>query len=416
MSKLRELPRNLLYMTFAAIIANVASNMYTPLLPLYLESLGANVQQVGFFFTIQVILAICFRILGGWISDNMGRLQTIAGGALFGTVGFCLLAIAPTWEWIIVAALFGQMGISLVSPSYQAYIAENAPEGGMGSTFGFIESLFAICMIVGPLLGGFLVDQAGFKTMMWVAAVIYAGAAGIRIWMARRFGEQVRRETTLKFNDLWNDMRGMIVLIISGGVLFWLFIADGFLDASVQMGLPFMPKYMTDVGGVSETGYGALFAFASVIGIGALAVSGLLSDRFGERRVLMAGALLAAAVWFALASTSSVSGFILVFGLTGVAQALIGPAFSALVSKSAPKESLGMTWGLFQTALGFLAIPAPVIGGWLYKNASPTAPFIAAGVCALLTIPVILRKVRVPSASAAVETALIKPVPEPAEP
>jgi MFS family permease len=130
----------------------------------------------------------------------------------------------------------------------------------------------------------------------------------------------------------------------------------------------------------------------------------------------MAGALLAAAVWFALASTSSVSGFILVFGLTGVAQALIGPAFSALVSKSAPKESLGMTWGLFQTALGFLAIPAPVIGGWLYKNASPTAPFIAAGVCALLTIPVILRKVRVPSASAAVETALIKPVPELAEP
>jgi MFS family permease len=102
--------------------------------------------------------------------------------------------------------------------------------------------------------------------------------------------------------------------------------------------------------------------------------------------------------------------------LSSVAQSLIGPAFSALVSKSAPKQSLGMTWGLFQTALGFLAIPAPVIGGWLYKNNSPTAPFIAAGVCALLTIPVILRKVRVPSAPIAAEPVLIEPIPEPAEP
>jgi len=101
------------------IIANLAGEMYYPLLPLYLESLGASVQDVGLFFTLQVILSICFRILGGWISDYMGRLPTIALGGIFGMGAITGYTVAPTWEWAAIGALMAAVGSSLVGPSFK---------------------------------------------------------------------------------------------------------------------------------------------------------------------------------------------------------------------------------------------------------------------------------------------------------
>jgi len=166
------------------IIANLAGEMYYPILPLYLESLGATVPQVGVFFTLQVILAICFRILGGWISDHMGRPPTIALGSLFGMGAILGYTVAPTWEWAAVGALMAAVGSSLVGPSFQAYIAEQAPEGRMNSTFGLINGLFLICAVIGPPVGGYIADHYGFKTMMWVATAIFLAATGLRVRMA----------------------------------------------------------------------------------------------------------------------------------------------------------------------------------------------------------------------------------------
>ncbi|HLF00531.1 MAG TPA: hypothetical protein VI547_01050, partial [Anaerolineales bacterium] len=60
---------------FALILANIPSRMYTPLLALYLQSFGASVEQVGLFFTLSMIAPLTLQILGGWISDSVGRLQ-----------------------------------------------------------------------------------------------------------------------------------------------------------------------------------------------------------------------------------------------------------------------------------------------------------------------------------------------------
>ena len=105
--KLRDMPRELAVVTFAMIVANITSNMYAPYEPLYLESLGAGVRQVGFFFTAQTIMSIAFRVLGGWISDNLGRLPTIALGSVFGLLAYLGYTLAPTWAWAMFGALMG---------------------------------------------------------------------------------------------------------------------------------------------------------------------------------------------------------------------------------------------------------------------------------------------------------------------
>lgn len=397
--KLRDMPRELALVTFAMIVANISSNMYMPYEPLYLESLGAGVRQVGFFFTAQTIMAIAFRVLGGWISDNLGRLPTIAIGSVFGLLAYLGYTLAPTWAWAMLGALMGAAGSSLVAPSFQAYTAESAPEGKTASTFGLVEGLFLTCQIVGPLLGGFLVEHRGFKVMMWTATGIFAVAAVMRILIAR--GKPFNaRLSDLNAGRLKRDVVALVGIVLAGGVLTWLFIVDGMRDASFQVVWPFLPKYATDIGGLGETIYGGLYAGMSVITALAMVPGGILADRYGEHwGIGLSGALMA--VSLAIMALFPVRlGFMAAFGIFGIAGALGSPAFSSLLSKSVPKGSLGITYGIFWSALGIVAVPMPYIGGLLYDNVGPQAPFWVAVVVILLTAPLALWKLKRPAEGA----------------
>jgi MFS family permease len=82
----------------AMILANIAGSMTNLLMPVYLTELGASVGQVGLVFTLTSVVILVLQILGGWISDSIGRLRAIAIGSL----GFISLPApwlgAQLWE------------------------------------------------------------------------------------------------------------------------------------------------------------------------------------------------------------------------------------------------------------------------------------------------------------------------------
>jgi MFS family permease len=391
--RLREMPRELAIVTLAMIVANITSNMFGPFEPLYLQTLGARVEQVGIFFTIQTVLSIVFRLLGGWVSDNLGRLPTIAVGGIFGLGAYLGYTLAPSWQWAMIGALLAAMGSSLVAPSFQAYTAESAPEGATGSTFGLVEGLFLTCQIVGPLLGGFLVDHYGYRVMMWAATGIFSVAAIMRILMARRSPKRAGR---LIPANLGRDLRALLVILVAGGLVTWMFVVDGIRDMGFQVIWPFLPKYITEVGRQSETMLGGLMAGMSVITALAMWPSGMVSDRIGERWGIAVGGLLMGAALVMMIMLPTTVGFALAFGVFGIAGAMVSPAFSSLLSKAVPRGSLGMTYGIFMSALGIVAVPAPYLGGLLYSRVGPQAPFWVAVALLMLSVPIALWKLQRP--------------------
>jgi len=130
------LTRRLLLFMGTMILANIAGHMHGPLLPLYLQELGADVGQVGLFFTLGAIAPLAFQILGGWISDSIGRLQAVAIGSLAGVLGYFAYVFAPSWEWLLIATATGAMARSFVAPSYMAFIAEESTEATRGRVYG----------------------------------------------------------------------------------------------------------------------------------------------------------------------------------------------------------------------------------------------------------------------------------------
>ena len=67
---------------------------------LYLIDLGASVGQVGLAHG-RLICAHCVQIIGGWLSDTIGRLRAIAIGSSVAVFGYLIFFVSPSREWVL---------------------------------------------------------------------------------------------------------------------------------------------------------------------------------------------------------------------------------------------------------------------------------------------------------------------------
>jgi MFS family permease len=382
---------------FAMILANIAGSMFPMLLPIYLTDLGASVTQVGLVFTLTSVVIMFLQILGGWISDSIGRLRAIAIGSIGGIIGYLSMLLAPTWEWMLLALAISQVPYALVGPSFGAFIAEQSTEENRGRVYGLTDTIYQITGVIGPPLGGFLAGNFGFKVMLLVSGILYTIAAGLRIWMAvavRLTSEaQVERLTVKSF---MMNLKTMAIMILGGGVLTWIFITDGVRDIGFRLSWELQPLYLEQIGGLTIQQIGLLGSFFSIAMMFTPMLSGRLSDHYGERVPISSGFMMIFIALVIFLNVGNFLGFAMVWAVFGIGVGLLSPAYQSLISKVVPQKMLGTFTGLFRSSLGLISLPAPFIGAKLWEGFSPQLPFMITAIAALLSVIPTWFKFKVP--------------------
>jgi len=379
--------RTLLWFMIAMMFANIGGNMYGALLPLYLKELGASVGQIGLFFTLSQIIPLALQILGGWVSDTLGRLRSVALGSVAGNLTFVGYLLAPTWHFVLIGEAFSAMTRSLIGPSFSAFIAEQSSEQNRAKVFGLTDALFMIVGVVGPPLGGWLADAYGFRAMLAVAWAFYAVATVMRVQMARnarKNGEAHPQK--LSFSGLRQNLGTMFGLLASGGLITWVLITDGVRDIAFALSGNLMPLYLESIGGMTYQQIGWL---GSVFGVCMMLVNvpaGWLADKKGERIGIVLGFLLEALAMALFVNTQGFWGYAITWALFGIGVGMMSPAYNSLISKAVPEKVRGTAFGLFSTSLGLVSLPSPWIGAQMWERMSPRVPFLVTGAAALVSI------------------------------
>jgi MFS family permease len=386
----------LLFMV-AMVLANIGGNMYAPLLPLYLKDLNASVVQVGLFFTLAQIIPLALQILGGWISDSLGRLRSIAMGSVAGVFSYIGLILAPTWQWVLVGEGLSSITRSLVGPSFSAFIAEESTVENRARVFGITETIFMVVTVIGPPLGGWLADTYGFRIMLGVAGGLYTIATVIRIAMARTAARGKESDPQkLRVASLKKDLGIMVAMIMAGGVVTWILLTDGVRDIAFSMSFTLVPIYLQDIGGMSIQQIGWLESIFGVFMMLVTVPAGWLADKRGERVPIVLGFLLEFAAMMTFIRVSNFIGYAAAWALFGLGVGLMSPAYQALISKAVPKKMRGTAFGFFQTSLGVVSLPAPWIGAQLWERVSPRLTFALAAWMGLLSIIPVWFKFKLP--------------------
>jgi MFS family permease len=389
-SSLAILTPTLRWFLLGMILANIAGSMLFSLLALYMADLGANVTQIGFVFSAASFVPLVLQIFGGWLSDSIGRLRVIAIGSAAACIGYLIMPLAPSWEWVLLGLGFEYISGSMVGPSYSAFVAEQSSPESRGRVFGLSNGLFMIVGVIGPPLAGILVQNLGYRFMLSTAFILYAVATAVRIWMAQKEArlplpspEPTDRPTLRGFAGKLKIVTGML---FGGGLLTWILVSDGIRDISSRLSNELQPLYVSEVGGLNVVQIGLIHSLLSLVMMVVTPPAGWLSDKIGENRSIAIGYFFELLGLIGIILASSFIGFASAAVLMGIGYGLINPAFDSLITKAVPEKIRGLTFGFFSSSLGLISLPAPWLGGQLWDRFGPRVPFSLTALAVLFSV------------------------------
>ncbi|HEY7370761.1 MAG TPA: MFS transporter [Polyangia bacterium] len=195
-----------------SFVAFLDASVVNVALPAIQRDLGGGISAQQWIVDAYLVTLGSFILLAGSLSDLFGRKRVFAAGLIgFGATSL-LAAVAPGPTVLIIArGLQGVTGALLV-PSSLAMIVANFTGADQGKAIGTWTAWTGIGFIVGPLLGGALVDVSSWR---WVFAINVAPIAATLAVLARIPPEPARSEGSHV------DLPGAILCALGlGGVIF----------------------------------------------------------------------------------------------------------------------------------------------------------------------------------------------------
>ncbi|MDE0299315.1 MAG: MFS transporter [Candidatus Poribacteria bacterium] len=150
-------------------------------LPVYASSLGVNVALIGTFFAIQEGTHMVLKPMGGRLGDRFGYLGVIFIGMSFVGIALPLLALANGMFGLFMLAMLIGAGQAFVFPATIALVLTQISSAYTGAGMGLIGTLKNAGKVVGPILGGILIDRFDFNQMFQLMGVLLLLGAGL-IW------------------------------------------------------------------------------------------------------------------------------------------------------------------------------------------------------------------------------------------
>lgn len=382
--------RSLLAIAAMMGLAELGFATVIPLLPLYLkERLGASATLVGVVVATFAAVETVFKTTWGSLADRIGRRPVVVGGLLLSSTAPVLMTLLRVPVLFIPLRLVDGTGSAALWPSAAAATADLTDPGRRAAGMGTLNMFFLSGLALGPSLGLFVSGAFGsYHAGFYLASALLLAAAGIA---ALVFRDDVPRSADAGPPPRLGEGFGGILRGVRGSPLLLAMLAVAFIQMfGVGLLAPILVIYAHEVVQLSDQLIGTVF-LVMVLGVAVASVpGGRLADRVGGARTVAWGMVLASAgMWLLpLAGKGSLPVLAAAAVLLGGSYAVSSPAWLALMSETAPRGSTGMVMGASETAQGAGLVIGPVLGGFLYDQLGPRAPFISSAI--LLTAGTLL--------------------------
>ncbi len=162
-------------------------------LPIYALSLGVNAAVVGLFFSVQEAVHALLKPIGGRIGDRIGYLWTICLGMAGLGLTLPLLTLARETAGLMGFSVLLGAGQALFSPSVVALVSAQINEQHVGAGMGLIGMLSNMGKVLGPIVGGLLIESLDYSTMFWAMGVLLLMSSG-GIWYWGQVIQEMKQE------------------------------------------------------------------------------------------------------------------------------------------------------------------------------------------------------------------------------
>lgn len=345
--------------TFASFIEAIFYGQISAFTPLYLPQLGIAQADVaawtGLTVSISGLVGLPFLPLWGALADRYAR-QPIIIRSFFAHLLAAIVALLAGNVWVfvigrsIMSFSLGNSGLMMTT------LSERAPERRQGLSFSIMNSAAPVGSFIGPLIGGPIVDQWGFRTLLAVDAALMLG-----VILALSFGYRDHFKSSSK-DPLLRMAVDSVRVILRSPRLRTLFPALILLFAGWMLAFTYIPLAVTEL----YTGSNPAIVIGFVMGAGGLVamilspVVGALGDRYGLWRILFIGVVIEIILWPIPALTGNLISFGIAWTvLNGIASSVFALSFSVLaLSTSSEVRGRVMSFSYLPVVIGSTLGPA----------------------------------------------------------
>lgn len=376
---LAGITRTVLVLGVISLFTDMASEMVIPLRLIFLvQVLGTPLTLAGLIEGVAEGGTSLLKIATGALADRVNsRRGLIVWGYATSNLVKPLLALAANWQTALGLVLLDRGGKAVRGSPRDALLADAVAPGVRGKAFGFHRSADTLGAALGPLLTLVVLAATAGRVRDVFAWTLVPGVLAVAVAVV--FLRDTRRRPLLPTpagvrgrepERVARPAAGMRSL----GLRYWLFTAVATCFALGNSSDAFL--FLRSEGLEASLIAVPLLYFSFNMVYALLATPlGALSDRFGRLPVLAGGYAAFTLVYLGWSQASAGWQAWALFLFYGVYYAATEGVARAFVADLAPRERRGVALGWFNGLTGFAALPANIVGAWLWATLGPGSTF-----------------------------------------
>ncbi|HXQ52253.1 MAG TPA: MFS transporter [Stellaceae bacterium] len=368
----------------------VGFGVVIPLLPYYALRFDASPFAVTTMMACYSLAQfIASPILGRW-SDRVGRRPVLLASLVCSIVAYLWLALAPALWMLFAARLLAGAGAGNIAAA-QAYIADVTPPEKRAKGMGMIGAAFGLGFTVGPAIGGLLAGSDPLHADLALPGFLAAALSGVALVIAAaRLKESLPPESrgAAARPGRYAQAKSAFSRPVLGQLILLFFVT---VAAFAGMETTFALWANGSFGwGPEQVGWVFFYVGLLLAALQGGAI-GHLSRRFGEARLVTAGAAIIGIGLFSLALAGALWSVLVATGLLSIGMGLLNPSVTSLVSRVAGADERGGVMGVSQAAASLARIIGPAVAGAIFTLWGRTAPFYIGAILMALVVAMAFR-------------------------
>lgn len=378
---------NLISVWFGCFFTGLAISQILPFLPLYISQLGVTSHEAlsmwsGLTFSVTFLISAIVSPMWGSLADRKGRKLMLLRASLGMAIAILLQAFATNvWQLFL---LRGVMGLtSGYIPNAMALVASQVPRERSGWALSTLSTAQISGVIGGPLMGGFIADHVGLRTVFCITAALLVVSFLVTLFLIKEgVRPTIKKSERLSGKAVFASLSHPALVISLFFTTMVIQLCNGSIGPILALFIKSMVPDSSNIAFLSGL-------IASVPGISALISAprlGKLGDRIGTERILMATLIFAVVLFFAMSWVTTPLQLGVLRFLLGFADGAMLPAVQTLLVKYSSDQITGRIFGYNQSFMYLGNVAGPLMGATVSAMAGFRWVFIATASIVLINI------------------------------
>ena len=375
--------RAALFSVFGVVIIDlVGFGIVMPILPFWARQYGASGTTLGWLAATYAAAQFVFAPLWGALSDRVGRRPVLLGTIAGTTLALALLAVASSIPMLFAARLLAGIFAANFSVA-SAYVSDVTPPEQRTGRMALLGACFAIGFTLGPALAGPL-SLIGVHAPIVVAASLSA-ANLVFAWL--RLAEPEKLDATASDADApLEAVRSSRFAALSDPRVRAIALANLVFSLAVTQLETMFQFFMADRFAWNAFRVSMMLVAMAIVMGGVQGGMRRIVPRFGEARLVVAGAVAMAVAFALIPEMPSVASLSVVLALSAIGRGIAQPSMMGLVSRAGSAGSRGAVMGTFASMASLARVFGPIAAGWLYDRDTAYPFWLAAGFVSLVLV------------------------------